>query len=567
METQTCKGKLLNKRIDEATDEYICFFDASEKADREFAEKAISMLKKYDADIAAEVHTEWLPPKRMTFSYKSCPGRIMTVADPGLRRMVFRTGFLRDKGLRFDESLPACELAFAALSLLKAEKIVPVSSIEEEPSYADDLGPNELFEAVESAVTQAEELPYYNEIEMSVKRFAIKNLLRGMRCAEAGYYGRVHELFSSEGYSQICFRDFDDDLEYLKFDAIRGCSYADYAAAASAKLAVSFTSYPARIAYAADIVSQMHAQTLKPDAVFLTLCKEEFPEGEGSLPEDLRRRISDGMVNLIWCDVNIKAHKKYLYAFRELDGYAVVTVDDDIKFRSDILERLWYSYLRYPEAVSAIRTHYMTVGTDGKVMPYENWVKDTGMVIHSPSHRLLATGGAGALYPPSVLRKNEMLQESLMMELAPLADDLYLKAMELTEDVPVVRASAAGGLRYLGDTQEDKLWDINIEENDRQLKQLLGYISEHYPEISRYEEAAFLSDEARIAESSDLSEYIANVRRCDNLRTRELRGQLNKVRRESLEKDALIKQLQKENERLRKEADSGWLKKIMRKTK
>ena len=574
MEKQTCKGKLLNKRIDETQDSYICFFDAAGKPDQDFIDKAVSLLEKHGADIAAAVRTEWIPPKRKTFNYKNCPGHIMSIAGPDLRGKVFRTGFLREKGLRFDENSSACELSFAALSLIMADRIVPVCD-DEEVSIAECGDLTGLYDAVESAVRQAKELPYYSEIEASVKRFAVENLLQGIAAVDKGefaeeaegYYGSVHGLFASDDYSRLSLRNFDDDLEYMKFDAVRGNTYAEYKAAASAKLAVSFTSYPARIEYAADIVDQMHSQTMRPDDVYLTLCREEFPEGESSLPEGLRRQAEAGRVSIIWCDTNIKAHKKYLYTFRQLDGCAIVTVDDDIKFKPDILEKLWYSYLRYPDAVSAIRTHYMTVGTDGKIMPYNSWVKDTGMVLHEPSHRLLATGGAGALYPPSVLRKNAMLQESLMMDLAPLADDLYLKAMELTEGVPVVRASAAGGLKYLGDTQDDKLWDVNIEENDRQLERLMGYIRERFTEVSRYEEEAFLDGAPLITENCDISGYAANIQTCEYLKMRSLRGQLNKAKRENSEKDAVIKQLQEENERLRQEADSGWLKKIMKKTK
>lgn len=572
MQTEIIKD--LNRKIDETKEEFIFFFDVSQKKDRAFVETAVRLLKKTGADIAAAVHTEWLPPNIKAFSYKNSPGHIMTIAAPDLRGKVFRTGFLRENGLRFDEHSKACDLSFAAVSLIKAGKIVPVNSADDETrEEIADL--NDFYNAVDSALAQAKALPYYGEIELSVKRFAAENLLRGIKAVENGrfgqqaeeYYGLVHDLFSSEDYSGLGFGNFDDDLEYMKFDAVRWRTFEEYTSAASAELAVSFTSYPARIGYAADIVNQMHSQTMKPDSVFLTLCREEFPGGEASLPEELRTQINGGLVSIIWCDTNIKAHKKYLYTFRQLDGSVIVTVDDDIKFKPDILEKLWYSYLRYPEAVSAIRTHYMTVSTDGRIMPYEKWVKDTGMLMHKPSHRLLATGGAGALYPPSVLRNNEMLQESLMMELAPLADDLYLKAMELTEGVPVVRASSASGLKYLGDTQNDKLWDINIEENDLQLEKLMGYIKDHFAEVITYERTAFLDSGSQIAESSDLSEYELNVRRCEYLRMRSLRGQYNKAKRESLRKDEIIKQLQEENRQLKRQAESGWLTKVLKKIK
>ena len=180
-----------------------------------------------------------------------------------------------------------------------------------------------------------------------------------------------------------------------------------------------------------------------------------------------------------WC-ADLKPHKKYFYALQEYDDDLVVTVDDDLLYSETMLQSLYESYLLYPEAVSTVRAHLMLL-ENGKILPYSTWIQETDQCIHTPSMQLVATGGAGVLYPPKLFRE-EFFQEQTVMELCPWADDLWLKVMQAVSGVPVVVARAHEDLRYLDGTQEEALHQVNVSQNqnDVQLQNTARRVAETF---------------------------------------------------------------------------------------
>lgn len=53
----------------------------------------------------------------------------------------------------------------------------------------------------------------------------------------------------------------------------------------------------------------------------------------------------------------------------------IITVDDDLIYEDSMVDTLFKSYLRYPEAVSAVRTHLMVENEMGCIEPYSEWKK------------------------------------------------------------------------------------------------------------------------------------------------------------------------------------------------
>ena len=70
----------------------------------------------------------------------------------------------------------------------------------------------------------------------------------------------------------------------------------------------------------------------------------------------------------------------------------------------------------------------------GEVLPYKEWVYDERKDIDS--NLLLAIGGKGVLYPPNSFDERYSDSE-LFLKLAPKADDLWFKAMELLKGTSV----------------------------------------------------------------------------------------------------------------------------------
>lgn len=241
----------------------------------------------------------------------------------------------------------------------------------------------------------------------------------------------------------------------------------------STQVIVSLTSYGDRIYTLPTVLERLLCQTLKPDRIIVYLSTEDFPERELAMPPRLLEMQQYG-VELRWCEGNIKSYKKIIPALKEFPDDIIITVDDDLYYRLDMVERLYCAYMRFPNAISTLRVHKMTFDENGSLRPYAQWKKVYKKEILSPSLQLFATTGAGTLFPPHCLHE-DVCKEELFMRLAPNADDVWMKMMSLLADTPVLLAGDVGGLQFVEGTQKDRLWDVNIIENDNQIKRVIEW--------------------------------------------------------------------------------------------
>lgn len=288
-------------------------------------------------------------------------------------------------------------------------------------------------------------------------------------------YQIVHGAFNRQELTDVTFHRFESLLLYQKFSMIRNNEYTALKTMLARRLIVSMTSYPARIGALAPVLDSLFNQDRKADEILLWLAKEEFPGMEQDLPEYLTQLAAEKRLTIRWCD-NLKPHKKYFYALQEYTEDLIVTVDDDLLYSSNLLSSLYRSYLQYPQAVSAVRVHLMLLSEDNRILPYNTWIRETDCCLHTPSMQLFATGGAGTLYPPHLFRK-EFFDWNAIQTHCPIADDLWLKAMELMSGVPVVAARRREALQYLPGSQVDALKRVNDVQqyNDVQISNILRW--------------------------------------------------------------------------------------------
>ena len=230
------------------------------------------------------------------------------------------------------------------------------------------------------------------------------------------------------------------------------------------KLIVSLTSFPARILFVPKVIDRLLSQTRPPDEIVLYLSMDQFPNREPDLPEALRSLVSEGKLLLRWVEGDLKPHKKYIYAFREFPKEIIVTVDDDAQYSATLLEDLWQTHLKYPEAVVAGRTHLITLDPSGQPLPYASWLRRTSGFDEGPSMQLFAVGIGGVLYDPRWFPP-ELYDERVIRDTCLLADDLWLKIMEMAAGIPVVRSSGTELLRMIPGSQETALCSANLREN------------------------------------------------------------------------------------------------------
>lgn len=235
---------------------------------------------------------------------------------------------------------------------------------------------------------------------------------------------------------------------------------------------VSLTSFPQRIGVVGDVIKSILSQSVKPDRVLLWLSEDQFPDREASLPKALTDLVADGL-EIMWCD-DMRPHKKYFYTMQKYPDDIIITVDDDVEYKPDTVEKLLKSYMRFPFAVSALRAHRITFDENGKLKPYEQW--ERGMkTAHFPSHALIATGVCGVLYPPrcfgDMAFNKEFIKENCLN-----ADDLWLKIMEIIHNVPVVLAAPSEDVKTIKGSQTEALYKSNdlADKNDMQFRNILA---------------------------------------------------------------------------------------------
>lgn len=237
------------------------------------------------------------------------------------------------------------------------------------------------------------------------------------------------------------------------------------------RIIISLTTIPSRIDYVPYILGSMLRQTVKPDMIILNLGEELF--SNITVPPSINKFESAGIT--IRYVPDLKPHTKYYYTMQDYPNDIIITVDDDLIYPRDFIEKLYQSYLNHPHAISCYRAHMMRFNEQGNLLPYNEWIEEYSES-NKPSMRLFATGVGGILYPPHCMHR-ELLNKDALLSLSPKADDVWLKMMQVLNNCPVVVIKHLN--QYVevarSKTQKISLCASNVgnNENDLQIQMVL----------------------------------------------------------------------------------------------
>lgn len=242
---------------------------------------------------------------------------------------------------------------------------------------------------------------------------------------------------------------------------------------ANLNIIASLTSYGRRVQTAHLAIKTIMNQTKKADKIILWLADSEFTID--SIPRSLQNLQDEGL-GIKFCK-DIKSYKKLIPALTEYPNDIIITFDDDIYYKNNVIEILYDSYLKERNVIHCIRGHRIKFLPDGKVDLYNNW--DMCIDSSEVSFDIFPTGAGGILYPPNSLYE-DVVRDDIFMKLAPNGDDIWFKAMSLKKCVKakVVAHEEFGyskSLNYIENTQADALWLQNKNEdngNDQQIKNI-----------------------------------------------------------------------------------------------
>ena len=198
----------------------------------------------------------------------------------------------------------------------------------------------------------------------------------------------------------------------------------------SKNIIVSLTSFPKRINYVLLTIKSIIRQTLKPNKIILWLSKTEFIKKEKNLPLNLLSLIKKGL-NIKFVKKNIKSYKKLIPSLKKYPNNLIITVDDDIIYRKDTIEKLYKNYIKFPKDIHAHRI------TKFKYKSGKFEVISGGYQYYKNSSFLnKLTGVGGVLYPPNSLYK-DVLREDLFLKLAPTNDDQWFWIQAILNNVRI----------------------------------------------------------------------------------------------------------------------------------
>jgi hypothetical protein len=240
------------------------------------------------------------------------------------------------------------------------------------------------------------------------------------------------------------------------------------------QIILSLTSFPGRIEDLWIVVECLFRQNYKADKIILWLSESQF---KGiNLPKELVEQQKRGL-DIRYVRNDLKSHKKYIYAFNQFKYDYIITVDDDLYYDNRLIENLIILKEKYPNALPTNRAHLIRFESNQEVSLYSKWFHN--YAIEKPSLLLVPTGGFGTMYDYNQLH-HTFYDESLITELAPSADDLWLKVQSLLKNTPIITNS-----RYNKDpitvksSQLEKLVSTNVLKggNDLQLSAILTHFN------------------------------------------------------------------------------------------
>lgn len=240
---------------------------------------------------------------------------------------------------------------------------------------------------------------------------------------------------------------------------------------------VSLTTYGKRIYDVCLAIESIMQGTLLPNKIILWLSDKEF--SDDTLPLTIKNQQKRGLSVKYTRD--IKSYKKIIPTLRENPNSIVVTIDDDVIYDYDMLEKLIVSYKKDPLAIHANMIHNATMDSDG-IMSYTKWEhKIDNTVDTKPTYFMIGVGGV--LYPPCSL-DSEVLNEDVFMEICPNCDDIWLKAMALKKGTKILKAytHSSKGADYveLLYPKEEGLWIKNYISNDCRNDKQLNAVFQKY---------------------------------------------------------------------------------------
>lgn len=240
-----------------------------------------------------------------------------------------------------------------------------------------------------------------------------------------------------------------------------------------ADIVVSLTSYGKRLYDVYLTIESIMQQSMKPNKIVLWLADDLK---DMVLPRTLLLQQERGL-EIKYCR-DIRSYKKLIPSLKEYPESAIITIDDDLIYEMDLIERLVNAYIQDSSYIYASRMHRIRLKNKSVLLPYNQWEFEIPYMDVSPLN--FPTTGAGTLFPPHCFDE-EVFNEKVFLNMCNSADDIWFKAMSLYSGIQSKRVftHSETGTDYLvnPNVQDMGLYVQNVinSQNDIQLKAVFDY--------------------------------------------------------------------------------------------
>lgn len=233
----------------------------------------------------------------------------------------------------------------------------------------------------------------------------------------------------------------------------------------TAPVALSLTSYGARLDIVGYAIESIAQGSLRPERMILWISDDGFDIGDHPM---LARLAARGL-EIRRCS-DLGPHKKshpYVSQFAD-DARGLVTADDDIIYPRTWLAGLIAASAEHPTEFVGYRAKQVTLNGLGELAEYREW---PSAAVGASGARVFLTGGAGVVFPPALMRAMRDAGDSFV-QTCPRADDIWINVSALRAHIPGRRVACTGyALSFPRSQGEAALHTDNVARggNDRQL--------------------------------------------------------------------------------------------------
>ena len=240
----------------------------------------------------------------------------------------------------------------------------------------------------------------------------------------------------------------------------------------TAPVIVSLTSIPSRLGLVDITIRSLLAQELSPFKIILWL-NEDW---QLKIPNRLKN-LQNEHFEIRYCP-GTSSYRKLIPTLKAFPQHPIVTVDDDVIYPKNWLEGLYEAHKTAPDHV--VCQYARTIArTKGVTAPYSKWPFLRKEQLES--NNILPIGFGGVLYPNNSFGE-DVFSETVYMELAPKADDLWFRAQTALNDKKILKLREFAQPIPIINSQTVSLKKTNVR-GDSNRKQW-DALCDHYPELA-----------------------------------------------------------------------------------